>query len=110
MPTTQSQTIDWDATAPASRTRRCVCDILFVTALLFVFATPGFSAGYRQYDGGPRVAIAPRDMLPSRRPSTTDLDLRMDVDLVQIPVTVTDPWDRPVIEQKITCIQVEESS
>jgi len=122
MPTTQSQTIDWDASAPASPTRRCVCGILIVTALLFVFATPGFSAGYAQYDGGPKVAIAPRDMLPSRGPSATHPDLRMDVDLVQIPVTVTDPWDRPVtnlrldsfrlyeddIEQKITSIQVED--
>jgi Ca-activated chloride channel homolog len=83
-----------------------------------VFAT----AAYPQNDRDPKVAITPRSMPPSHASSTTRPNLRMDVNMVQIPVTVTDPWDRPVmnlesdsfrlleddVEQKIVSLHKED--
>ena len=45
---------------------------------------------------GSRVSITPRTVVPKRN-VVTHSNLRVDVRMILVPVTVTDPWDRPVM-------------
>ena len=42
------------------------------------------------------VAIAPRARSSATRPATPSASIRVEVEAIQVPVTVTDAWDRPV--------------
>ncbi|MBZ5594074.1 MAG: VWA domain-containing protein [Acidobacteriia bacterium] len=71
----------------------------------------------------PRVSITPRTPVEPNSATQKSASIRLDVKVVQISVTVTDPWDRPVaglrpndfrlfeddVEQKIVYLSGEEA-
>ena len=55
----------------------------------------GFTAEPGLQDG-PKVSITPRAVVSRKNPPTRS-NLRVDVRMILVPVTVTDPWDRPIM-------------
>jgi Ca-activated chloride channel family protein len=100
--------------------KRGVPSIAGIGAAALMFLCSGFSAEPTPQEP-PRVSITPRTIAP-RRTATTRSNMRVDVRMILVPVTVTDPWDRPVmnlptdafhlyennIEQKIVSLFREE--
>jgi Ca-activated chloride channel family protein len=73
-----------------------------------VFCSRGVAAD-GPLSSDPRVAIAPRPRAP-REPAATRPNIRLDVDMVLIPVTVTDSKDHPVTGLSAEAFQLSEDN
>ena len=100
-------------------TRRC----LAVSAVLLAASLALCRADDLSRGSEPRVSITPRAALGPESSAPKSRAIRLDVKVVLIPVSVTDPWDRPIadlrkddfhlfednVEQKIVYISSEEA-
>ena len=75
--------------------RRALSTVAVVTGISF-FLCIGFPAEPNPQDS-PRVSIPPRAVMPKRGPSPHS-NMRVDVRMILVPVTVTDVYDRPVMD------------
>ena len=113
------QARNWIRLAVATPLPTGIC-LLALVAIIGGSLYAVFAAGSNS-QADPRVSITPRSGPPSKSP-TPRSNLRVDVKMILVPVTVTDLRDRPVmdlpleafhlyegdIEQKIVCIFREE--
>ena len=75
--------------------RSTLCRLAVFSIAMLVFAWPQSGLGDEAGGGNaPQVSIVPRAPLNSS--ATKPHAIRLDVRVVQIPVTVTDTWDRPI--------------
>ena len=83
------------------RERRIAAPVTILAAFAILLTAPALEAQAQSSDD---VHIAPRtDAAPANATNSSDLDLRTkplraDVDLVLVPVTVADPFNRPVLD------------
>ena len=87
----------WDQLSIKSRRtwKRAHFFITAATVCIPLFIGSAFPADPPQQIA-PRVSITPR--VKPKRAVTTRSNLRIDVRMILIPVTVTDPWQRPVMD------------
>ena len=82
--------------------------IVLLIAGIFVFLVLGFPAEPGLQDG-PKVSITPRAAVPKKHAGTRS-NLRVDVRMILVPVTVTDPWDRPIMNLPAECFHLYENN
>ena len=107
--------------AAPRRTRRRSALRILTAAIAFLISTASAFADDQVPSAEPKVSITPRDA-PRSRSAPARSSLRVDVNQILVPVTVTDSWDRPItslpadsfrifednVEQKIVSVFKEE--
>jgi Ca-activated chloride channel family protein len=83
--------------------------IVSVSAVVVLCAAAGFSADPVPPPGQARASITPRNSLRSSSPRTRP-NLRYDVQMVLVPVTVTDTMDRPVMDLPVDSFRLLENN
>jgi Ca-activated chloride channel family protein len=79
-----------------------------LAAGILVFLVSAFTAEPGLQDG-PQVSITPRSAGARKSPGTRS-NLRVDVRMILVPVTVTDPWDRPVMDLPVESFHLYENN
>src|SRR5437764_6179572 len=76
--------------------KRDAAYIAAFAAVYVVFLCSAFPAEPSPPQDSPKVSITPRSAAP-RRAAAPRSNLRVDVRMILVPVAVTDPWQRPVM-------------
>jgi VWFA-related protein len=107
MPDTIAIPVSGNLAAPQRVWRRKAHRVLSAAAGIFLFSGAGFAA--QGLPAEPRVTIKPRSSLHARSAFTRS-NLRVDVNMTIVPVTVTDLWDKPVLDLPMESFRVYEDN